>query len=81
MCLAIPAKIITRAGAMGEVDMAGNRREANLSLLPHAEPGDYVMVHAGFAISKYDHTEAQETLKLLGEQAQLMAAEAEGSGP
>ena len=67
MCLAIPAKVIEISDFNARVDMGGNMREANLSLLEDVKVGDYVIVHAGFAISKYDAEEARLTLKLLRE--------------
>jgi len=71
MCLAIPAKIIEIKNEMGTIDMDGTQREASLLLLENAEIGDYVFVHAGFAIHKIDETEAMESLKVLREMATL----------
>lgn len=71
MCLAIPGKLITidegSQPAMGTADFAGIRKQVCLEWLPEARPGDYVIVHVGFAISKVDEAEALETLKLLKE--------------
>ncbi len=67
MCLAIPAKITAVNGALATIDMGGISREASLLLLPEARLGDYVLVHAGFAIQSIDEQEAQETLKLFSE--------------
>ncbi len=71
MCLAIPGKVIDiNQGSqpiMGTVDFAGIRKEICLEWLPEAQPGDYVIVHVGFAISKVDEQEALETLKMLKE--------------
>ena len=67
MCLAIPARILAINDFTARVDVGGNVREANLSLIENVEIGDYVMLHAGFAISKYDPEEARRTLKLLQE--------------
>lgn len=69
MCLAIPAKILDIQGDMATVDMDGTRREASLLLLEDPALGDYVIVHAGFAIHKIDETEAMESLKILREMA------------
>ncbi len=71
MCLAIPGKVI-EIGApglmrMGKVDFGGIVREVCLAYLPEVQVGDYVIVHTGFAISRLDEAEAQETLRLLGE--------------
>ena len=71
MCLAIPGKVIeinqSSQPTMGTVDFAGIRKEVCLEWLPEARPGDYVIVHVGFAISKVDEEEALETLKMLKE--------------
>jgi len=67
MCIAIPSRIVKIEGAVAEVDAAGNRRQANTSLLTDAKVGDYVLIHAGFAISKWREQEAKETLKLFQE--------------
>lgn len=65
MCLAIPAKIIKIENGMGTIDMEGTRREVSLLLQEDAGVGDYVIVHAGFAIQKLDEEEAAESLKFL----------------
>ncbi len=67
MCLAVPAKVVSIEGANAQVDMMGNQTTADISLLENVTIGDYVMVHAGFAIQKYDAQEAKETLALIGE--------------
>jgi hydrogenase expression/formation protein HypC len=59
---------------MAVIDVDGVKREASLLLLEDAEVGDYVIVHAGFAISKIDEASALETLTLLKEAAALMDA-------
>ena len=64
MCLSIPAKIVEIDGAAGIVDCDGNKVDANFSLLKNLRLGDYVLVHAGFAIQKYDPKDAAETLAL-----------------
>jgi hydrogenase expression/formation protein HypC len=64
VCLAIPARIIEKKGGHARVDYGdGVIREANISLVD-ADVGDYVIVHAGFAIEILDEREAKETLKL-----------------
>ena len=65
MCLAIPSKITKIENDMATIDVDGVQREASLLLLADARIGDYVIVHAGFAIQKIDEVAAQETLKLL----------------
>lgn len=65
MCLAVPSKIIEIDGYMATVDVMGLRKQVSLLLLPE-EPkiGEYVLVHAGFAINKMEPTEAEEALKI-----------------
>ncbi len=76
MCWAIPARIIEIDGEVGRVELSGTIREVGLQLLPEASVGDYVLVHAGFAIQKVDEEEAQETLRLFAEvEAQLGGAD------
>jgi len=65
MCLAVPGKIITKEDAIGVVDVRGNRLRAGLALVPEAEVGDWVLVHAGFAITKVTPQDAAETNALL----------------
>ncbi len=69
MCLAIPSKIVNIDNNMAILDVDGVRREASLLLLEDAEIGDYVIVHAGFAINKVDEIAALETIRLLKEAA------------
>jgi hydrogenase expression/formation protein HypC len=76
MCLAIPAKITRIDNQMGTIDMEGTQREVSLLLLEDAKVGDYVIVHAGFAIHKIDETEAMESLKVLRELVSFMDREA-----
>ena len=72
MCLAIPAKITRIDNSMGTIDMEGTQREVSLLLLEDAKIGDYVIVHAGFAIHKIDEAEAKESLKVLRELVSFM---------
>lgn len=72
MCLAIPSKIIAIDNNMGVIDVAGVRREASLLLVENPQVGDWVIVHAGFAIQKIDDATAQESLRYLREAAQLL---------
>jgi len=75
MCLAIPGKITElheRDGVlMSKVDFGGIMREACMAYLPDAQPGDYVLVHVGFAISRIDEEEAARTYQYLAEMDQL----------
>ena len=85
MCLAVPGKIaeVTEAdddsvvGRLAIVDMQGSRIEASLAMTPDAKVGDWVLVHAGFALTVLDETEAKETWELLqlalGGEAELPA--------
>ena len=72
MCLAIPSQIVEINDGMAVIDVDGVRRDASLLLLEDAAVGDYVIVHAGFAIQKIDDAAAQESLDLLREAAALM---------
>ncbi len=68
MCLGVPVRIISLGDApRGEVEIEGVRREVDLSLVPEAVVGDYVLLHAGFAIQRIDEAEAEKTLRLLEE--------------
>jgi hydrogenase expression/formation protein HypC len=67
MCFAVPAKVISIDGVIAQADMMGNMTSADISLLEKVNVGDYIMVHAGFAIQKYDEDEAKATLDLLKE--------------
>lgn len=67
MCLAIPAKIVEKDGAVAQVEVKGVRRQASLMLLPEAKIGDYVLVHAGFAMQIVEEKDAEETYALLAE--------------
>ncbi|MCS7183484.1 MAG: HypC/HybG/HupF family hydrogenase formation chaperone [Thermoanaerobaculum sp.] len=67
MCLAVPMKLVSREELKGVVELSGVRREVSLMLLPEAEVGRYVLVHAGYAISQVDEEEAETTLALLRE--------------
>lgn len=69
MCLAIPAKIVTIDGSMAKVDMMGNERGVSIDLVPEVKIGEYVLVHAGFAIGIIDDESAKETEELLLEVA------------
>lgn len=69
MCLAIPAKVISVEGATALVSIENVEYRASILLLDDVRPGDFVMLHAGFAIQKVDEEEAAETLRLLNEVA------------
>ena len=76
MCLAIPGKILTVSGdeplrRMGRVSFGGIVKEASLAYVPDADVGDYVIVHAGFAISQVDEQEALQVFQYLKEIEEL----------
>jgi hydrogenase expression/formation protein HypC len=71
MCLSIPAKVIDIDGDMAEVSIGGTVFKAGLQLVENIKPGDYILLHAGFAIQKISSEEAEETLKLLREMGNL----------
>ena len=65
MCLGIPAKIIFIEGGMATVSVGGVEYPASLQFIPDAAVGDFVIIHAGFAIEKVDLQEAEETIRLI----------------
>ncbi len=67
MCLAVPMKIVEIAEGTAICEVDGVRREASLLMLEDAVVGDYVLIHAGFAIEKIDPVEAQKTLDIFRE--------------
>lgn len=67
MCLAVPAKVVAINDAMGTVDIAGVTRDVSLMLLPETAVGDFVLVHAGFAMQKVEEKDVEETYALLAE--------------
>ena len=72
MCLAIPSKIIKIEDNAATIDVEGVQRKVSLLLLEDAMVGEYVIVHAGFAIQRIDEAAAMETLNLLREAAELV---------
>ncbi len=62
MCLAIPAKLVEVNGDQGVIDMGGVRKDISLTLVDGVVPGDYVIVHVGYALNKLDPEEAERTL-------------------
>jgi hydrogenase expression/formation protein HypC len=75
MCLAIPARITAIADQQAEVEVGGVVRTIGLWLTPEAKVGDYVYVHAGYAISVVDEEEAEESLRLLRQLAESSSAD------
>jgi hydrogenase expression/formation protein HypC len=69
MCLAIPAKVLKIENNLAQVDMAGVKRQADIRMISNLKVGEYVLIHAGFAIEKIGEKDAEETLQLLREMA------------
>lgn len=65
MCLAVPALLVTKNDQEGIADLHGNRVPVNTLLVPEAQVGDWVLMHAGFAIQKLDSDTAEETWSVL----------------
>lgn len=66
MCLAIPGKVIAINGDTGDIDFGGVTKQTNLSMV-EAKVGDWVVIHAGFAIEVMDEEDAKETIRLWNE--------------
>jgi hydrogenase expression/formation protein HypC len=71
MCLAVPVKIIAINGTNADIDIGGVKRQISIQLTPEAKPGDYALVHTGYAISLMNEEEAQETLEIFKKMAEL----------
>ena len=71
MCLAVPALVKSIDGDQAEVELGGVTRRASIMLTPEARVGDYVLLHAGYAINVLDQAEAEETLSVLRGMVQL----------
>ncbi len=80
MCLAVPGRIVEKEDALGVLEVRGNRIRAGLALVPDAEVGDWVLLHAGFAITQVTPEDAAETNALLDQMASL-AEEGIGGPP
>jgi hydrogenase expression/formation protein HypC len=86
MCLAVPGVVLEIQGdepafRRGSVDFAGVRREVSLAFTPEAQCGDYVLVHAGFALTVIDAQEAEITLAELRRLGEAAVAEDDGEQP
>lgn len=75
MCLAIPMKVIEVNDNKGIVEAGGIQKTIDLSLLDSVQSGEYVIVHAGFAIQSMDEEEALKTLALFDEMIRLMGSD------
>ncbi len=67
MCLAVPAKVLEVNKSLAKVELAGVTRNVSLMLLPEAKAGDYVLVHAGFAMQIVEEKEVEEMNALFAE--------------
>jgi len=72
MCLGIPMKVKKIEHGFAEVESGRLTRRANVQMLPKVKPGDYVIIHAGFAIQILDPKKAKQTLKLLDDPQQFL---------
>lgn len=81
MCLGIPGKILTiyedHGTKMAKIDFGGVSREACIEVIPEAKPGDWTIIHAGFALNLLSEEEANETLEILQEMSELADLEEE----
>ena len=75
MCLAVPMKIVEMEGRHATLEVDGVTTRANVSMIEDPKPGEYIIVHAGFAIERLDVAEAEERIKLFGELGELMSAD------
>lgn len=67
MCLGVPAKVVSIEGSTAVAEMGGVKYPVSLALMEGVSVGDYLLIHAGFAIEKVDPSEAAETLRLVRE--------------
>ena len=77
MCLAVPTRVVRIAGDEGEAEIGGVFRRISLVFTPEARVGDYVLLHAGFAISVLDEASARESLALLDEMEAALGGQKE----
>ena len=71
MCIGVPCQIVSIEGKSAKANVGGSRVDIRLDLLEQAAIGDYVIVHAGFAIHKLDEQKAKETLQYLEQMSKL----------
>ncbi len=67
MCLGVPSRVVRVEGLEADVEIAGVWRKASIALTPEVKPGQYVLLHAGYAISVLDERDALETLEIIRE--------------
>jgi hydrogenase expression/formation protein HypC len=75
VCLAVPMRVEEIEGSHARVESAGVTMEVDVSMVPEVIPGEYVIVHAGFAIERLKPEEAEETLELIREMVEVMEEE------
>jgi hydrogenase expression/formation protein HypC len=84
MCLGIPGKIESvyedHGTKMAKIDFGGVQREACIEVIPEAKPGDWTIVHAGFALNLLSEEEARETLDILEQMSELADLEDQEQG-
>jgi hydrogenase expression/formation protein HypC len=73
MCLALPMRVLSIDGELATIAAEGLEQQASLALVPEASVGDWVLVHAGYAINVLAEQEARETLALLAELAEAQS--------
>ena len=78
MCLAVPAQLVSVADMIGTITVTGVERSCSLALVPEAKVGDWVLVHAGFAVQIVDEEEAKATMEAFRELEALEQAYFEG---
>ena len=71
MCLSIPGKVISIENNIARVSVGGAEYNASLQLIEDVNPGDYILLHTGFAIQKISEEDAKETMKLINELAEI----------
>ena len=80
MCLAVPMKLTKMEGKNGVVELEGVKKNVNLSFIEEPKIGDYLIIHAGFAIQTLDEEEAMENIRLIKEMWSMQEEEDSGDG-
>ena len=81
MCLAVPMKIVEIDGRHATLEVDGVTTRANVSMIEDPKPGEYVIVHAGFAIERLDVAEAEERIRLFSELGDIIPSDSGGAPP
>lgn len=71
MCLSIPGKVVHIKGELATVSIGGSMVETSIALVDDVQPGEYVLVHSGFALQRISDEEARETLRLIEELGEM----------